>query len=209
MASLPPDVRSKVVETVLKASVEGEALLLVMEGPRGVAWGRALTLAERAGWSAELCEYVTTPSCSKHRKRSAAFSSFLRPRTMTVHPVAMPRKRWLVRTVMSLIAPILKGRFAQQVGPFEDTPLWQVDLLTGRFHVQAPDGPESAEGSVDHVLVAVHCGLAQESGDPGLADFSSDPRSEAHPRFNQHVVVDEDAALENPTQIDVREETPQ
>ncbi|CAE7377685.1 unnamed protein product, partial [Symbiodinium necroappetens] len=60
MTSLPPDVHGKVVEAVFKASVDGEALLLVMEGPRGVAWDRALTLAERAGWSAELCEYVTT-----------------------------------------------------------------------------------------------------------------------------------------------------
>ena len=38
MVTVPPDVHGKVLRMVTNAAIEGDAALLVMEGPRAAAW---------------------------------------------------------------------------------------------------------------------------------------------------------------------------
>ena len=59
-ASLPPDVHAKTVVAVCTAAIEGPARLVVIQGPRQVAWEQAATVFERAMWDNETQEFLTT-----------------------------------------------------------------------------------------------------------------------------------------------------
>ena len=59
-ASLPADVRGKVLQVVTEAVVNGQGPLAVLEGPRQVPWEKATRLLEEAHWSTELNEFLTT-----------------------------------------------------------------------------------------------------------------------------------------------------
>ena len=60
MVTVPPDTHGKVMAMVTTAAIEGDAALLVIEGPRAAAWSVAVELCVRHRWNVSQDEFLTT-----------------------------------------------------------------------------------------------------------------------------------------------------
>ena len=60
MASFPPDQHGKVAAVATNTVLNGEARLVVFEGPRCVLWEATATSFTQAGWNVHVGEFVTT-----------------------------------------------------------------------------------------------------------------------------------------------------
>ena len=59
-AALPPDRHGKVGSVVARAAIDGQARVVVIEGPRAAEWERVRGVFEGAGWHVFEGELVTT-----------------------------------------------------------------------------------------------------------------------------------------------------
>ena len=98
--------------------------------------------------------------------------------------------------------PKSKQSWPSSIAPFpHDFPFREMKLLGFHLHVEAPHRLERPEGPFNQVFLLVHSRLPKQGSNSDFVDDRGPPRSEADPRFNQDVVVHQDAAIEAPREV--------
>ena len=96
MAAFPPDFHGKLIKAAADAALQGEAALVVFEGPRAVTWDGAAKTFVRAGWDVHVAEFISTEFGEATARRRVC---------LVAHPNKLIGNPMDTTTCRSLLAP--------------------------------------------------------------------------------------------------------